>query len=121
MDIDELKILEWCGFTNPRIDPWGFWLWDMADGGLFRGDKKDKPSHDMLYSLDWQAKYLYPQIFKTPLSIKLYSDDGYWFCQFIDDEKDDYPVVADSVVGTENMPKSVLWAVMELINEKNTD
>ena len=107
MDIDELKILEWCGFTNPRIDPWGFWLWDMADGGLFRGDKKDKPSHDMLYSLDWQAKYLWVGI-KTPFSIDFDGEDYCCTVGFADN--------IELIVQHHKDPATaILKAVMELI------
>jgi len=98
--IDEQRILE-------------FALQDIPEDGVYQsiGDES-------IYSLDWQAKYLWPKL-ESYGNLYIYCDNGYWFSYIEDDSTDEFRRVADSVIGVEDPATAVLLAVMELLKEKD--
>lgn len=119
-NIDEKAILEFAGFNivdrrsvqSPDEEPIIYY----PDG---QGHILSEGTYPNIHSLDWQKKYPDKKLTDLGYDIKLFSDDGYYFCNIYENCEDGMsdPVGA-SIVGTESQAIAKLWAYMSFIENK---
>ncbi len=123
MNIDEKAILEWIGFEEASS---GFWYYPQDNDPDGRKVDTWENVLVLIYSLDWQAKYLWPKLTAVGVfpKIQVLDDET---CVFLEDYKNAKQIksslprfdldIPTKIATHKDTATAVLLAVMEVIKK----